>query len=1565
MVFLLPLLLYSQQNEDFEFIKPYQRSDIGIYFVDFQPAFPRPGEPVQLELELKNERERPEEGVLVQLFRGSHTLEFQRTGLGPLESKKMSFSLRAPIEEGIQEYYVAIESPNLWSDVERSDNFLNFEISADRPVSRSDLAINGIDLLQEPERPAEIAIEIENHGQEADAAPLEVIINNSTRLVEWVPALDGDATQIVTIPYCADEPVWTVSAVINPRFREMEFQPENNAFYRDFRPNMDLSVEDLSIHAPLFGEDEERAVTVCLSVRNNGRYPVEENIAVLLTSSLFEEDTPGAVVMFEEGIPVGEAVYVSHTFRNMPDAFFIKAVADIHQRVDEADEENNVATAYYQNPTPNVGRWYSIGPSKVIDGLNATGRLYHIAINPKNTQEIYVGAPSGSRGNGCGVWKTKDGGKKWFPITDALNSLMVQALAVDPWYPTRVILGTPHSHQDSCILWESVNGGQSWKKLSTLRANFQGKSILAFDTKVSNQMYLTLSDGVYVSGDYGKKWTRTLNGSVRDLVVDPLKSGNLYVAVQTTLGFEVYQSGSFGKAGTWTSINGCGKNALPAVTQGAIDLGISGSKLFAAYMIDTTFHLYATNGKLCSGSKEQQWEQVHKKYLGTTLAKIEVDPKDANNIYAYWAGPSSIWVSHDGGKNFKIVGGTAPHVDTHGFGFDPVDSKILYVLSDGGIFKSTDRGKDGTWSFIGEGILNSEIYHMAITEEDPEMIIGGTQDNGNISKLSKSNYWKVIKDAGGDGADVEINPVKKTEFYTMHQVVSSLRKHSNGSVKGIGCTMNPCGYYDVFNLYIVPDEPARLLATYNDTLWTANNPVCKDQPNCGKSLWGSKNVWKVLWETPTNAGSIQAIIVDTVTNIFYAGTGSGTVYFSENRGQSWDTASAPGFRSGIYDIAMDPVNTDVFYVSHGRAGANRIRMVRRFYIGNKYSFSASDITFGFPTGLRAESLAVDPKRKYLIYAGTKKGMYKGLSFDGGKTWVWTSFNDGFPKSADVSDLEIYHKTGLLRAATRGRGIYSVRNYHDDLLVKVTPDTKTASPGQTINYTVEVKNLSSQAATFKLLASGLDFFKYGISPDKLSVSPNGSATASLSIMVPACYYSKKWKTVFKVSAHKVKYPAVYGEDQSALVVKVPARQLAKDSYEDNDDFTKAKKLNISAANSKPFASSNPKKISNLTLHSSTDVDIFRIEFTNDSKAECIGKGPVKFGSFMSAFQPNYYPGGLYLSVEEEFCQPMDIAIYFADSSGKKPAGTYGTYKTSNPIQIECPSDAFPSKVLFVKVWRKEGDKVKYKIELNLSDWVITLKGPLYEVGPLRFNEPPFIREWDPTWRFHNFQEEVEMLRDRLQQLREYETIFTEAQVLKMQGDLELAADNRDMAEGLFDRSLEIFSSIGAESAVGHVMRSKARLNATIGRYEEAHELLNQAMELHRATANPEGFSDDLWDLAGLHSERGAFDEALGVFQQLYHQYQAADDPFGQFEALTGIQTIFLSTQNLDGALAGFSLMEKLATSSQNPDLKTGASQQEARLISILGPQNYRQLKPFYAQQAERILQTTFTRLNGGY
>jgi hypothetical protein len=51
-------------------------------------------------------------------------------------------------------------------------------------------------------------------------------------------------------------------------------------------------------------------------------------------------------------------------------------------------------------------------------------------------------------------------------------------------------------------------------------------------------------------------------------------------------------------------------------------------------------------------------------------------------------------------------------------------------------------------------------------------------------------------------------------------------------------------------------------------------------------------------------------------------------------------------------------------------------------------------------------------------------VFRGRSNDEGVTWSWTPYDDGLPR-ADVRDLEVHPRTGVMRAATFGRGAFEV------------------------------------------------------------------------------------------------------------------------------------------------------------------------------------------------------------------------------------------------------------------------------------------------------------------------------------------------------------------------------------------------------------------------------------------------------------------------------------------------------------------------------------------------------------
>ena len=122
------------------------------------------------------------------------------------------------------------------------------------------------------------------------------------------------------------------------------------------------------------------------------------------------------------------------------------------------------------------------------------------------------------------------------------------------------------------------------------------------------------------------------------------------------------------------------------------------------------------------------------------IAIIGVDPVNPDIAYL---GGVYFFRSTDGGKNFERTDG--PHVDHHGFAVHPTDSKIIYVAGDGGIYRSSDHGKAGTWTFIGEGIGNVEFYDIANAVTDPSLVIGGTQDKGTLQYDGSRPVWTRIR----------------------------------------------------------------------------------------------------------------------------------------------------------------------------------------------------------------------------------------------------------------------------------------------------------------------------------------------------------------------------------------------------------------------------------------------------------------------------------------------------------------------------------------------------------------------------------------------------------------------------------------------------------------------------------------------------------------------------------------------------------------------------------------------------------------------------------------------------
>src|ERR1044071_915751 len=101
---------------------------------------------------------------------------------------------------------------------------------------------------------------------------------------------------------------------------------------------------------------------------------------------------------------------------------------------------------------------------RLIGPAVASGRVMSIAVNPRKTDEYYVGVASG------GVWKTVNDGTTWTPVFDGEGSYSIGWVALDPNDSSVAWVGAGESNSQRSVaygdgIYRSVDGGKGWNNL--------------------------------------------------------------------------------------------------------------------------------------------------------------------------------------------------------------------------------------------------------------------------------------------------------------------------------------------------------------------------------------------------------------------------------------------------------------------------------------------------------------------------------------------------------------------------------------------------------------------------------------------------------------------------------------------------------------------------------------------------------------------------------------------------------------------------------------------------------------------------------------------------------------------------------------------------------------------------------------------------------------------------------------------------------------------------------------------------------------------------------------------
>lgn len=370
------------------------------------------------------------------------------------------------------------------------------------------------------------------------------------------------------------------------------------------------------------------------------------------------------------------------------------------------------------------------------------------AFHPEQPNVVWVGTMSGP-------YQSCDGGKTWtekrggeFPrIAKHHYSAPIEKILFDPNDSERLLAfggssrnwGSPGDSTLWGAVWESRDGGENWKKLSSL-----GKNIVSavFASGSSNVLLAAVSgQGVFRSEDGGKSWESVNSGLPHgnvERVAAHAKDPNIFwVSLNSCpqknedgspakcLPGGVFKSTDGGK--TWKdSSNGLSRHAStnPNMTARYKAFCVSPSAPNVLYVNDyawdgATFYRSDDGGdswriilRHHGNGAKRPVQTAYPSGLGVTV--LSVNPQNENEVYG--AGAEFILASFDGGKTWtdqtsvQVQDGTDwtwkgrgySGLCCVGFHFDPYhEGRSLFLAMDAGkCWESNDFMQ--TWSFHGQ-----------------------------------------------------------------------------------------------------------------------------------------------------------------------------------------------------------------------------------------------------------------------------------------------------------------------------------------------------------------------------------------------------------------------------------------------------------------------------------------------------------------------------------------------------------------------------------------------------------------------------------------------------------------------------------------------------------------------------------------------------------------------------------------------------------------------------------------------------------------------------------------------
>ena len=688
-------------------------------------------------------------------------------------------------------------------------------------------------------------------------------------------------------------------------------------------------------------------------------------------------------------------------------------------------------------------QWRNIGPNRGGRSLSAAGS----AARPL---EYYFGATGG------GLWKTTDSGITWHPVTDGqIRSASVGAVAVSESHPNVVYIGTGETQLRGSIMqgdgvYKSTDSGKTWKHLGL--SDTQAIARIRIHPTNPDLVYVAAfghpfgenaERGVFRSKDGGNTWQKILYRGPRagaiDLSIDPRNPQVLFAATWEAWRKPWMLSSGGPGSGLFKSIDG-GDTWKEITPNPGLPRGIIG-KIGVAISPADSSRVYALveaedGGMFRSDDSGATWTKVNEdrklRQRAFYFSRITADPKDRDTLYV---GNVELYRSTDAGKTYQDI--KAAHADHHDVWIAPDNPQRLIEADDGGASISLNGG--ATWTE--QRYPTAQLYHVAVTKDDPFHVCGAQQDNSTICVPVDGDADHFYPVARAEAGYVAANPRDPNIFYSGDQagVIGRFdrRTHQarNVSVYPLFFSGMPAKdlkdrwqwtFPIVFSLVdpvVLYTSSQHLWRTRDEgqswerispdltradpaTLGDSGGPITKDQN--GPEIYGT-----IFTIAPSHFDA----------NTIWTGSDDGLIQITQDGGRNWRNVTPPELPkfSRVSLIEASPHKPGTAYAAIKRYQSDDLKPY--IYRSDDYGRSWKKTVEGIPAHDYVHAVREDIRRQGLLYAGTEHGVY--VSFDDGAQWQPLAGN--LPNT-QVPDLAVMENDLVI--ATHGRSFYVL----DDLAV---------------------------------------------------------------------------------------------------------------------------------------------------------------------------------------------------------------------------------------------------------------------------------------------------------------------------------------------------------------------------------------------------------------------------------------------------------------------------------------------------------------------------------------------------